>query len=158
MSLEEIEQKTLQYLKQVSNPLVRIEVLLDHLREDGALRDLDESRLIEFLDDHELFRIIEPLAPLGDVLQTEALSDADFANDRCVILDTRVPSQDHLLAMMTEQVSKMVDSLKAAFEEAKSSGDVGRMQTLQEILQRSSELQKKLATLVNLSAEKPNES
>lgn len=153
MSLEEIEQKTLQYLKQVSNPLVRIDVLLDHLREDGTLLDLDETRLIEFLDDHELFRIIDPLAPLGDVKQTEALTEAGFASDRCVILDTRVPSQDHLLAMMTDQVGKMVDSLKAAFEEAKSSGDVGRMQTLQEILQRSSELQKKLATLVNLSTE-----
>lgn len=153
MNLEDIEQKTLHFLKQVSNPLVRLDVLLDHLRENSTLPDLDETRLIEFLADHELFRIIEPLAQLGDSQQTEALSKTGFASDRCVILDSRVPSQDHLLAMMTDQVGRMIDSLKAAFEEAKSAGDVGRMQTLQEILGRSSELQKKLATLVQLSSE-----
>lgn len=153
MNLEDIEQKTLHFLKQVSNPLVRLDVLLDHLRENSTLPDLDETRLIEFLADHELFRIIEPLAPLGDPQQLEALSETGFASDRCVILDSRVPSQDHLLAMMTDQVGRMIDSLKAAFEEAKSAGDVGRMQTLQEILGRSSELQKKLTTLVQLSSE-----
>lgn len=153
MNLEDIEQKTLHFLKQVSNPLVRLDVLLDHLRENSILPDLDETRLIEFLADHELFRIIEPLAPLGESQQTKALSETGLATDRCVILDSRVPSQDHLLAMMTDQVGRMVDSLKAAFEEAKSAGDVGRMQTLQETLGRSSELQKKLTTLVQLSSD-----
>ena len=153
MNLEDIEQRTLRYLEQVSNPLVRLDVLLDHLREDTALPDIDETRLIDFLANHELFRIIEPLAPLGDSQQLEALSETGFASDRCVILDSRVPSQDHLLAMMTDQVGKMVDALKAAFEEAKSAGDVGGMQTLQETLRRSSELQKKLATLVQPSSD-----
>lgn len=153
LNLEDIEQRTLRYLEGVSNPLVRVDILLDHLREDDAFPDLDEARLIEFLTEHELFRIIEPLAPLGGPHNSEALSEISLPAEHCVILDTRVPSQEQLLVKMMEQVTKMVDALRSAFEEAKSTGDVGRMQSLQDVLDRSSELQRKLTTLVQPSSD-----
>jgi hypothetical protein len=46
MNLEDVELKTLAYLKQVSNPLVRIDVLFDHLQRELEMAHFSRADLV----------------------------------------------------------------------------------------------------------------
>ena len=49
MNLEAIEQEVLSYLKQVTNPLVRVDLLLERLRQKKEFSLLTEGDLLDFL-------------------------------------------------------------------------------------------------------------
>lgn len=150
MNLEEIEQKALRYLSQVSNPLVGVDTLRAHLRQEEGLERLSETDLLDFLSHHELFRVIPPpdLAEGGD--RVEALSEAGLHMGMYVVLATRVPSDGQLILMMTEQLEMMRDALNAALVEAREAGgSEATADRLREMLRRLGNIQKRLGSTIS---------
>jgi hypothetical protein len=151
MNLESIEQHSLNYLSQVSNPLVRIEVLHAHLRDRGVAGDMDSAQLKSFLESHALFRVMQsaPLAAGADSA-TSGLS-ANDPGEAYVILANRVPTQAQISAMMLEQLLALEQALITARAEALELGDPGRVGPFEEALRRVSGLREKLAPRPNPS-------
>ncbi|MCP4645651.1 MAG: hypothetical protein GY851_34720 [bacterium] len=144
MNLEAAEQRCLSYLKQVSNPMVPVDRLLRHIREDEACGDIGEDELLEFLNQHELFKVVESASlPLGG----EDLAEAGIDLGPRVMLETRVPSPAQLAEQMSEQTTQMVEALTTALNESKRIGDPERTRQLIKILSRAKELQQRLSDL-----------
>ncbi len=158
MNLEDIEQKVFRYLKQVSNPLVRVDVLLAHLQEDGENTDLGADRLLEFCKHHELFRVLNPtsLAPTGEGRQ--ALEAMGLGEVPCVILDTRVPTEAQINELMANQLLRMKEALELAFREARDGGDVPRMNQIKSALVRADHLMQRLHIFMGKPAQPEPES
>lgn len=153
MQLETIEEKALNYLGQVSNPLVRIDVLHAHLTNPDASEQILLSDLEEFLTHHELIRVIKPL-PQEAAGATEELAPGDGAGPRSyVILSTRVPTKHQTAAMMLEQFNSMHEALSIARAQAKAraldNADFSRLGEIDDALQRIESLKQKLTASVN---------
>ena len=147
MDLEAVEQKALAYLQQVSNPLVRIEVLFAHLQEYDTTRAITLSELKDFLANHELFRVIEPLRPEGDAEAIELPHENGLASSPYVILDTRVPTGQQMAAMMLEQLNSLHEALLTARTKARDRGDIPQMNRIGAAIHRIATLRDRLAAL-----------
>lgn len=139
MSLEAIEEQALNYLAQVSNPLVRIEVLLAHLRDRGLAESMNPNELKNFLSRHERVRIMEPA-----VSAPSMGTDSDEPEGAYAILTTRVPTPEQLAAMMLEQLHTLEQALISARQAAIEDGDTARVGPLDEALRRVAALHKRL--------------
>ncbi len=139
MSLEAIEEHSLNYLAQVSNPLVRIEVLLAHLRDRGLADSIDAGQLKDFLSRHERVRIMEPPVPAPGMQSDSGEPEGAYA-----ILTTRVPTPEQLAAMMLEQLHTLEQALISARQAALEDGDAARVGPLDEALRRVAVLHKRL--------------
>lgn len=135
MNLEAIEQRTLRYLKQVTNPLVPLHVLTSHLRQDPECADFGDRELVEFLRDHELFRVMEPPDPTPG---------GESEDDYYVILDTRVPPPAELAERMNQELTKMTDALTNALDQARQQGNEQEAQQINALIARTEELHKKI--------------
>lgn len=142
MNLEDVEQKTLAYLKQAGNPLVRLDTLHRRLKRELELGAYSLSDLRAFLENHELFRVIETL-PAEEGLG-EALEQAGFLNEPCVILDTRLPTREQMASMMLEEIDRLGQALATALTEARQDGDASREEHIKRALARTSKLQKRI--------------
>lgn len=152
MQLESIEEKALNYLGQVSNPLVRIDVLHAHLTDPDANQQILLGDLEEFLTHHELIRVIKsfPQEVGGD---TEELAPGDGAGPRSyVILDTRVPTERQTAVMMLDQFNSMHEALSVARAQAKTlaldNADFSRLGEIDDALHRIESLKQKLTASV----------
>lgn len=135
-NMEAIEQRTLAYLKQVSNPLVSLDALQAHLAEADACK-ISERDLLDFLGKHELFRVLEPLS-LGD--------HADLAPARpSVILETRVPTEVQLATHMLSQLDVLREALEKALREAQRNADQARIDRVAGMLERTALVREKVA-------------
>lgn len=121
MILEVVEQRCLDYLKQISHPLAPIHAVLRYVREDEKCADTTEQGLIAFLRKHELFRVIEPEPP----------------GIMSVILETRLPSESEMKALMNDQLSNMTDALAKALREAEARGDEVTAARITKLLERA---------------------
>lgn len=140
MNLEAIEEHVLNYLEQVTNPLVRIEVLHAHLRDRGLADTLDLARLKDFLGRHERVRVMEP-----GVTAPEGIGgDAGDPSGAYAILTTRVPTPEQITAMMVEQLQMLEQALIAARLAAIEDGDTARVTPIEEALRRIGALFKRL--------------
>ena len=138
MNLEAIEQRVLAYLEQVSNPLVRIEVLHSHLAGHDLTENFSLRQLKAFLAKHDLIRVIEP--PMqGGAPSPEGEPSGAFA-----IAKERVPTQDQLSAMMREQLDILLEALRTAREEALHAGDADTLSKIDEAQRRAASLREKL--------------
>lgn len=144
MNLEEIEQRCLKYLMEVSTPFVPVETLLRFLQRKGEFPDVTEAQLVEFLRKHELFRVIEPLPPTEDPEATRELAEAGFIPRPRVVLVTRMPTARDLKAGMQEELGRMMEALAAALEEARLKRDRGKAKNLRALLRRAGELQERI--------------
>ncbi len=142
MNLEAIEQRVLAYLKQVQNPLVRISTLLNYVRSVDEFGTISESDLVDFLEHHELFRVIPP-AQFAETLGP-ALASAGLLDESAVILVTRIPPPGQVAAMMTMQIDLMREALSAALREALEHDDEVRVQRIRRLLERTQKLREKL--------------
>lgn len=145
-NLEDIEQTTLSYLKQVSNPLVTLEQLTRHLQQRIEDLDVSEAELIEFLDDHELFTVFRPMGMAAESDGAQLLSDAGVKAEVCVMLETRVPTQTQLAEMFAGQFGRMREALQAAQQEAAQQNDEVRAQKVRTLLARLDSLEQRLKT------------
>ena len=145
MNLEAVEQKCSSYLKQVENPLVPISTLLRHLDQDEACRGVRERELIDFLRKHELFRVID--APEAHEVSGPAGEPASQGIDAAprVILVTRIPTQPEMKAVISAELKKMTSALARAQAEAAESGDGEAYKRITEILERTDEIEKRIA-------------
>jgi hypothetical protein len=148
MNLEHIEQKCLNYLMQVKNPLVPISTLMTHLNDDEQCRGVLEQDLIDFLRKHELFRVMDPPSP-GE----GSGADADWPSDGIdsgprVILVTRIPTPAEMAAMIEDQMEKMTKALSLAQAEAAEAGDADGFAKISEVMKRAEALAKKLGQTI----------
>lgn len=131
--LEDIEERILNYLGQVSNPLVRMDVLHRHLGGAEADRQIPLAKLEAFLTQHELIKVIKPLPEAED-----------NATSSYAILTTRVPTAQQTSAMMLEQLNILHEALSIAQAQAQNSADFPRLGELDEALRRLDSLRRKL--------------
>ena len=141
--LESIEEKALNYLGQVSNPLVRLDVLQAHLTDGDTGEAFGVVDLKNFLSSHDSFRIIEAPSTTGDFL--EGLSaESESSTAIFVMLSTRVPTDQQLAVMMLDQLESLHQALNTAMAQAHENSDTVLMKKLGEALQRIDALRKKL--------------
>lgn len=146
MNLEVIEEKVLNYLKQTSNPLVKVDLLHQHLLEEVEQDQISLNDLVVFLEKHELFRIIQPL-PIDDPTMNSLFDSSGFINTPCVILDTRIPTPTQTATLMLEQLDHLIDALKKAMVDATKSGESARMNQILDAQNRIQELKTKIIQL-----------
>ncbi len=140
MILEDIEQKCLSYLKQVTRSLVPFEQLVTYLRRQDELGPFDEQDLLDFLRKHELFQVIEsPTGALGNDASRK-LKEAGFNVGPSVILVTRIPPARELAAQFDAQIEVLVDALQRALQEAELSGDAKRVGDVTSMIERAEKL------------------
>jgi hypothetical protein len=144
MDLERVELRCYRYLGQAANPLVPIARLLQHVREDEECGDVSEHDLLSFLRRHEMFKVIEPLAPEGRSETASELAELGIATGPRAILRTRVPTKPEIGAMFAEQFSQMSDALSNAYRAAVEKGNAERGDKILSMLARIESLQKKL--------------
>lgn len=145
VSLETIEERTLAYLAQVGNPLVRLSTLREYLlRDEEATVSLSDDVLLDFIEKHDALRLIWPIRNED----LEGAGDPQL-DEPCVILKTRKPTREQLAVMMVEQLDAMGESLAAALREARGSQDRPREQEIQSALQRTARLKQRVAQFFN---------
>ena len=125
-NLELIEQKTLNYLRLSVNPVVPVEALLAHLREDGLLVDVSMPELLGFLSKHDLFRVFD----------IPRLENGEVHGRPAVVLDTRIPSSRDMLAYLFGELEKLEGALQEALRSARADGNLERMREVNELLDR----------------------
>lgn len=145
MNLEEIEEKAIQFLKQVSNPLVHVDMLQTHLENECADYSLTKDRLLEFVDRHEQFKLFESAQLKDAPAITDPLAQEGFLGGPYVILESRVPTPDQLAAMMIEQLKQLGEALAQALAHAREDNDISQQESIQIALKRTSTLLKKIA-------------
>lgn len=132
MILEIVEQRCLNYLKQIKEPLAEIHAVLHYVREDAQCADATEHEVVEFLRKHELFRVINSEPP-GTVR---------------VILVTRIPAKGEMQALLNEQWSNMADALDKALRDAEARGDDATRARVAEMIERARAIQGKMKDLL----------
>ena len=150
MNLEAIEQEVLSYLKQVTNPLVRVDLLLERLHQKEEFSPLTEGDLLDFLRHHELFRVLDPVIPENGEETSRRLAEAGFIQGPSVVLDTRVPTPAQTADMMARQLASLDDALKTAIAQARDRGDEESILKLRAALERSSSIRDRLSSLDSL--------
>ena len=148
MNLEVVEQKCVDYLQQVSNPLAPFTALLQHVRENEECASISEKDLLDFLRDHERFKLIEPTGVQTDPDTASELAEAGVPTGPRVILDSRIPTRPELSAMMNQQMARMVDALSKAFEQARETETPETCDKLLDALARAQKLQKNVEKLL----------
>ncbi len=149
MQLESIEEKALNYLGQVSNPLVRIDVLHAHLMDAGSIERILLSDLEEFLAHHESIRVIKTLLQEADGATEELVSGEGAGPRSYVILNTRVPTGQQTAVMMLEQLDSMREALSIAQTQARDNADFNRLSKIDDALGRIEGLKQKLPASLN---------
>jgi hypothetical protein len=144
MKLEVIEQKCLNYLKQVSNPLVDVNVLYGHVMEGPDTEGLSYVDLLDFLRHHELFKVMEPVGMAVDPDTEQMLGEAGLPVTPQVILCTRIPTQAELAQAIREQLGQMKSALVSAMREAAEKEDPARKEKVQLALHKMQMLEEKL--------------
>ena len=142
MQLEEVEQRVLSYLQQVRNPLVRFDTLIKYVRDDERFAEIDEKDFLGFIDDHELFRVIEPAA-FSDGIGS-ALAEVGLLGERAVMIATRAPSPKQVAELMLDQLRLLAEALSTALRETRESGDELRETRVRRALARIDSLRKRL--------------
>ena len=151
MQLELIEEKALNYLGQVTNPLVRIDVLHAHLMESDSIEAILLSDLEEFLAHHELIKVIKPLAQEADGTAEGPGADDGAGAHSYVILNTRVPTEQQTAAMMLDQLNSMHEALAIAQAQARDNADFNRLAEVDDALERIEGLRQKLTSSLKAS-------
>ncbi|MBX7256458.1 MAG: hypothetical protein K1Y02_08860 [Candidatus Hydrogenedentes bacterium] len=143
MILEDIEQKVLSYLKQVSRALVPFDQLVSYLRRQSDLGPFDERDLLDFLRKHELFQVID--SPFGalDAETVKTMEEGGFSVGPSVILVTRIPPAHELAQQFDAQIAVLLNALGNALQEARASGDEARVREAESIIARAERLREK---------------
>ncbi len=144
MNLEQIEQDTLAYLSQSSNPLVRISTVHQHVTSKSDTISISLEEYSDFLESHDLMKVTDPFALAEDDETFRALGEAGLPTNPCVILESRVPSMHDLGTTIVEQLVSMTDALAKALKEARGTGDSVRGHEIYETLERVESLKKRV--------------
>lgn len=148
MNLEAIEQRTLNFLKQSANPLVSFDKLAEYLRRSEDLGPFTDAELKDFLRNHELFEVVEPVQLGGQDVPEALLAETGYQFSPHVILTTRVPTERQMAEHMLQQLRSLAEALNAAMVAAKEQGKSEKAQMLIKLQARAQELQERVARFV----------
>ncbi len=144
MNFEEIERASITYLKQSTNPLVKISVLHAHVPSKAKGQAPTTQKYSAFLSSHSEIKVMDPLAAIQNEDTADSFEAAGFATTPCAILATRVPNSQDLAAAMLEQLESMTNALSRALEEARTTGDTEKAHDIYETLSRTSKMKEKV--------------
>ena len=144
VSLERVEQRCLMYLRQVKNPLVPMQTLLDYCRRDEACAKVEEGTLVAFLRKHGEVEVVDGPLP-GEPVGNDQLADAGIVMGTRIILKERLPSRREMEVMFVAQVQAMQQQLGQALSDALDAGDQTRAAKLREALQRTDAMRERIA-------------
>ena len=99
MNLEQMEQQCINYLSQVSNPLVPVDNLLRHLWQEEEFAGLTRQDLLSYLRKHEMVTVVDPERD-EDPERVRDLSEAGLASGPRVILKSRTPTKAEMSDLM----------------------------------------------------------
>lgn len=153
MNLEDIEQKALAYLGQAGNPLVRIDVLFDHLEREVDMGGFSRSDLTKFLEGHDLIRVLSPVAA-GDV-EGRMLGEAGLLVEPSAIMRTRMPTRQQIAAAMVDQLDRLGEALVAALQEARAEHDEPTESQVRGALERATALRTRIVALHEAESHNP---
>ena len=149
MNLEHLEEQILDYLGQTTNPLVTVSTLCAHLQENEEFRALGEKGVIEFLDGHERFRVLDaPMSPEATAL-AKTIGQRPLPRGPYAILDERVPTMDQVSAMMATQLETLKEALAKALGQARERDDRDTADQLLGALSRAEKIQPGLGNAVS---------
>jgi len=138
MNLEALERECLNYLRDVSNPLVPISARRRRLRPTAQHAGADENELLDFLRTHDEVRVIEE-DPEGEAEYAEA----GIPLGPRAILKLRVPTTAEMADAVGGQMARMAESLQGALAEAEREGDAAKAVKVRAMLARTEELQQR---------------
>lgn len=127
--------------------MVPVNGLLRHLHGDPACVGITEEELIEFLRDHELFKVLEPPGLASEPEGAEVLDAAGLNARARVILSTRIPSADELGHLMNQELTTLASALAAALKQAREQSQPDQEERLRKLLARLGELKQELQEL-----------
>ncbi len=141
MDLETIEQTCLEYLKQVSNPVVTLGALFGRVKQNiDECPEISREDFLAFLRAHELFTVIEAPDWSSNAEMKGVFESAGISSEERVILCTRVPPAGELSSMMKEQLELIHRSLAASISETSQDGDDANAGKLLQLLEQTQKL------------------
>ncbi len=146
-SLERVEQRCLMYLRQVKNPLVPLQNLVDYCRREEPDSPIQENVLLVFLRNHADIEVIDGPLP-GEPIDSETLADAGIVMGIRVILKERLPSRREMEAIFVAQVQSMQQQLAQALSDAHDAGNEERAAKLRDALQRTDAMRERIADVL----------
>ncbi|MBI5092656.1 MAG: hypothetical protein HZB26_09475 [Candidatus Hydrogenedentes bacterium] len=144
MSLEAIEQRCFLVLSEAENPLVSLDVLLAHIRQDPECVDINADELLAFIRNHALFDVFEPSTASGAGQTEDPLAVMGLSPTPRVILKTRIPTPSDLAEQMFEELNVLAAALGRALEEFEQKGPTAQSEQTRALLDRVQALQEKL--------------
>ena len=144
MSLENIETRCLNYLRQAANPLVPVRTLLAHCLREEPASGITERVLLDFLRAHGEVIVLE--GPGADDLPGGAADDAAVAGPRA-LLKARKPDPGAVLALLREQMDMVRAVLDRMAPEAEKETDPARRASFETLKARAEELAEKIGGL-----------
>ncbi len=118
--------------------------LLRHLHEHQEFEHVHEEELLDFLRRHDLFEVLDPPGLGASPEGRQMLDEAGLGMERCVVLETRLPSRGQLRDHMDEQIAQLIAALETARDEAGNRAEPERVAAINEVLQRAEMLRAKV--------------
>ena len=106
------------------------QILLEYLQREEDLGAFTESELLDFLRDHELFEVVDPIQFDARDLQEADLNGAGLRLVPHVILTTRVPTERQMAEQMSRLIADRVQKNRRQFEELLAADEAGARQAL----------------------------
>ena len=140
MNLELIEEKCVNYLDQVTNPIVPVATLLEHVRQDEACAAITQNELLEFLRGNHAFLVVERGDEEQDPEEAAGLREIGFVPGPRVLLKKRAPTKEELAGLIQQQLERMNAALHQGLKGATREGDAEAVAKIREILARADQL------------------
>lgn len=144
MSLEQLETTCLDYLAEVKNPVVPVDILLEFCRRQPALAQASRAVLLEFLRNHEDVQVLEAPTP-EEIAGAQELLGTSIPMDERAVLKRRIPTQREMHALMALQLQEMKATLENATGETE---DPERRAELERAVARTEQLLQRLGTIM----------
>ena len=145
MSLESIETRCLNYLRQAANPLVPVRTLLAHCLREEPASGITEQVLLDFLRAHGEVIVLE--GPGAEDLPGGAGEDAAAVAGPRALLKARKPDPGTVLLLLREQMSMVCAVLDRMAPEADQETDPVRRAAFEMLKARAEELADKIGLL-----------
>lgn len=145
MSLENIETRCLNYLRQSANPLVPVRTLLAHCLREEPASGITEKVLLDFLRAHGGVIVLE--GPGADDLPGGAAENSAAVAGPRALLKARKPDPGTVLALLKEQMDMVRAVLDRMAPEADTETDPARRAAFETLKARAEELAEKIGGL-----------
>ena len=145
MNLERIETLCLNYLEQVTNPVVPLEKLLDYCLREVPGEHLTIGVLLQFLRSHDQIEVLEGPTE-GEKVDLDTFAAVGLAMGPRAVLKARIPDGAEMRRLMQGQLDSLRDRLELAAKAAFQEKDRERMAQIDAMLERLDDLRDRLSS------------